>query len=125
MDQGWQIAAKLSRILESPGVDSSVEEFSNQIHTPDADRLSSTLESSGSDSTTENFSGWICTPDMNDIDSAPGGHASALATPSSLPEQQGPDSSSAVSLVIKTDQNNFPDSAKLDRTPGGGGTGSH
>ena len=105
--RGGRLRAKLSSILESPGSDSSAEEFSSQIHTPDANgldsaaKLSSTLESPGPDSSTENFSRWIRTPDMNDIDSASGGQASTLATVSSLPEQQDPDSSSAVSLVLK------------------------
>ena len=57
---------------------------------------------------------------MNDFDSASEGHASALATVSSLPEEQNLDPTSAVSLVIKTNQNNFTDSAKLDQTPRGG-----
>ena len=124
--RGSRLHAKLSSILESPGSDSSAEELSSQNHTPDANdfdsaaKLSSTLESPGPDSTTENFSRWIRTPDMNGIDSASGGHASALATVSGLQEQQDPDSTSAVSLVIKTNQNNFTDSAKLDRIPGGG-----
>ena len=57
---------------------------------------------------------------MNGIDSASGGQASALATVSSLQEQQDPDSTSAVSLVIKANQNNITDSAKLDGALGGG-----
>ena len=85
--RGGRLRAKLSR---SPGSYSSAEEFSSQNHTPDANgldsaaKLSSTLESPHPDSTTENFSRWIRTPDMNGIDSASGGHASALATVSSL-----------------------------------------
>ena len=39
--RGDRLLAKLSSILESPGVDSSVEEFSSQIHTPDAEGLDS------------------------------------------------------------------------------------
>ena len=65
--RGGRLHAKLSSILESPGSDSSAEEFSSQIYTPDANgldsaaKLSSTLESPDPDSIAENFSGWIRT----------------------------------------------------------------